>query len=130
MKTSAGIALLEVLLSVVLLSAGLIAVYQPLLASVSAMDYLDYRVESRRLIANFIWNVTDAAVKTRTLPAEPETGTLMGGRRVVRYRAAIRPLTKDSALSQLDVTVFWQAGGRKRELTHALYLALPYEAPK
>jgi len=127
MKRSSGIALLEVLMSVAILSAGLISIYQPLLSSLSALAYADYRMEASRLMSNQIWEWKQASYQTRILPG-PSSGILLGRDKTFEFKALTSLLPSERGLTQVDFVVNWQAGGQSKQVKRSLYVTLPYEA--
>ncbi|MCM8774735.1 MAG: hypothetical protein NC930_00025 [Candidatus Omnitrophica bacterium] len=127
MKTQTGMILLEILLSVLVLSVGLIAVYRPLLASLSALDYADTRLEARHFIADRIWECQRAILEKKRLPTMVQKQPVVLNKRQAYYQVKIMPLSPDNHLLRLNHVVWWRAGGRIKNVKQFTYVNLPYE---
>lgn len=123
-KKKFGFIFLEVLLAVTILSVGIIAVYQPLLASVSAFNYADERVEAKYFISDKIYQLKqDIQVGiTRSLNS---TETLLGKGRIYEFTASslVSDLTK--GFYQVTLLVAWSSAGKKRQIERQVYLLKP-----
>jgi len=126
MKKPTGIALLEILISVTVLSTGLIAVFRPLLVSLSAFTYADRRVEAHRLLKNFVWDLENRAREDGSLSDVQTAGVLLGRGHIYNYDLTVSPLDEKERLHQLDFVVRWPSGGYSKELRRSFYLWIPY----
>ena len=115
---------LEVLLSVIILSVGIIAVYQPLLVSLGALNYADDRMEADYLLSKKLW-VLENETAQGNLDGLASDETLLGRNKPYRYQAFSQPVvTGEQELQQVRLKMSWKDGGRDRSVIRELYLKL------
>jgi len=126
-RHAGGMILLEILISVAILSGGLVLVYHPLLASFHALDYADHRMEANRLLTLKIREFENESMVTASPPAPAFEGTLLGERQVYAYTARTFKLVGDAKLVQVEWRLTWKSSGLEKLLTRFTYLLLPHE---
>jgi len=124
-----GFTLVEVMLSVVILMAGVIVIDQILLASMSRLSFLEHRFEANRLLANKIWEVQDLINRTGTAPKNFDDSVLMGHERVYNYAMQAKPVGKSGDLYRADFRIAWTEAGWAQKIVRTYYLGMPYEKP-
>ena len=117
-----GITLVEVLLSVVILSGALIIIYQPLLTTLRAAQHVDVTLEAERLLDDHIWRMEDRIRMGGVLTDLPRNGLLIGQHQPFDYRFQAYPLDEAERLHRLDFDVTWSEGGLKKRLMRSIYL--------
>ena len=123
-----GMILLEILMSVAILSGGLVLVYYPLLTSFHALDYAEHRMEANRLLASKIMELNGEAIKQGALSAGLLEGTVLGERQVYSYSVDTKKLVQDGKLLEMNWQFSWKSSGLKKAILRSTYLLLPYEA--
>lgn len=124
-----GLTLIEVLVSVIILSLGLVAVYGPLLLSLAVFDEAHARLEAGRLLSNHIWLLEEEVLRTRRkLPAE-QSGILMGAEKAYEYLVAARALDDEGTLYQASFAVGWKGAPRQRRILRTVYVLGPRAEP-
>ena len=124
LNSSDGFTLLEILLSVFILSVGIVAVYQPLLACLSTLNYAEERLEANNLLSKEIW-VLESKMKLSDLTGLTSDDTLIGSDRIYRYQASSQPLSRDQQLFKTKVEIAWQDAGRAKRIAREICLLLP-----
>ncbi len=122
-----GFALVEVMLAVAILSVGIIAVYQPMLASLSAFDYADDRMEINYLLSKKIWELENE-VKLKDYRGVNVTETLVGREKPYTCTSSSFTLTGDHQLLQVRLKINWVRDGRTKSFMREMYLTAPLKA--
>jgi len=120
-----GFTLIEVLLSVLILSVGLIGVFRPLLASMSALEFIGNRSEASRLMIHLIWKHQEESRVLGEIVERLGQGELVGAESVYHYSLKAEPLSSRGRLYQVDYKISWHEGGRNKSLSRGAYLLLP-----
>ncbi|MBF0594380.1 MAG: prepilin-type N-terminal cleavage/methylation domain-containing protein [Candidatus Omnitrophica bacterium] len=120
-----GISFIEVMVTAVILSVGLVAIYRAFFISV---DYLDHL--SRRLCALNLIDVRVADIERdfRTLNnvdvgALNETVTLNGHPVDYAYHVQLKPVGQLLSVFQLDIALSWQERGREISIARSAYFS-------
>ena len=124
-KGARGMTLIEILVSVTLLSVGLILLYQPLLASLDALAYVDDRIQANYLISGKLWELEEKASKLGRLPAFASQGTWLGKDKTFNFKMAAEPMSLDRQLQQIKVGVSWRGAGRNKKMVRSAYVFIP-----
>ncbi|HRK61581.1 MAG TPA: prepilin-type N-terminal cleavage/methylation domain-containing protein [Candidatus Omnitrophota bacterium] len=125
---SLGFSLIEVMLCVVILSAGLVAVNQAMLSSLSVIRYALTRGEAARIVNLKIWDIVSAAQHRRQAPPAFERGTLLGSAKTLNYE--LKSAAEGSRqLYRVRLDVQWDESNKNRGITRDFYVRLP-EIPK
>lgn len=124
-----GFTLIEVLVSVVILMAGVIVIDQILLVSMSRLGFLEHRFEANRLLTNKIWEVQDLINRTGAAPKNFDDSVLMGSERVYNYAMQSKSVGKTAGLYQADFRISWTEAGWAKKILRSYYFGIPYEKP-
>jgi len=116
-----GLALFEVLVCVVLLSSGLIVIYQPLLASASALRDSEYRMVANRLMENQIWEHQEEVTRQRKQPSQIQDKILTEGKKVFYYTNTVRSFP-DLKFYEVHSVISWQLGSREKSIRRMSYV--------
>jgi hypothetical protein len=124
---STGFTLVEIILSVAILSCGLMVIDQSLLLSLTRLNHVYQRFESNRLLANKIWEVRDDIMQ-KGKKLSGEAGILMGMAEALDYEMHVSSLTPDEVLRQIELKVFWKEGAGTKSLERSFYVLGPADA--
>ncbi len=122
-----GFSLIEVLLSVVILSTGLVLINQTLLRSLTAADYANTRARADQAVEKKIWEVKSLAWAERSRPPAREEGVLLEGKETFPYELQSVGVRGSDFLYEVRLAVKWLNSGREKGLTRAFYARLPNE---
>jgi prepilin-type N-terminal cleavage/methylation domain-containing protein len=124
-KMNKGLTLIEVLVSVAILSGGLIVVYQPLLRSLSALNYVEVRAEATREASNLLWKLQEDANRSGVFPYRGKTGVIMGKDRAFNYRLHARSVGFGDSLQEVELIISWKSGSQDKQLKRVSYISNP-----
>lgn len=116
-----GLGLLEVLVCVVLLSGGLVLVYQPLLRSYSVLYDAENRVIANRLSHNRIWEFKEEMVRTGKLPVTQGCEILTYKDKAFEFYLGATALGKNDDFYRLDTKTAWSLGTKKKNILRSVY---------
>ena len=121
-----GFTLIELLICIVILSAGIVVIDQVLLASVSALSYVDNRTDANRMMANKIWEIGAEVEQSGKFIRKKDAGVMSAGAQKIDYELHSWPI--DSAtLFGTELTLRWEQTGRKKSITRTFYTLMRNE---
>ena len=120
-----GFTLIEVMLSVVLLSVGLVAINQALLKSLSTLAYLQTRGQANSITQNKIWEIQSAAWNQNEAPSRKEDGVLLGTHQAFNYKLQSVTVRGSELLYEIRLAVRWLESGKELGLQRSFYARLP-----
>lgn len=124
-KNRVGVTLVETLAAIVILSIGIVAVYQPLLRSLTVLNDIDSRLEATRLAADELWLLKNSVSRLRSIALQGEQSQLVGPEHAYDYTIHLTPMTEDRILNKVDMTFYWKVSGQLKKLTHTCYVEIP-----
>lgn len=138
LKSQRGFTLVELLLSIVILSAGLVVINQTLLASASSLSYVDNRTTANHVMANKIWEIGDQADRGK-LFQKTERGIIAAGEKKIDYKLNAFPAETgpsssgerdESSLIPMTLAFQWEQTGRKKSISRSFYTLVRNEEKK
>lgn len=120
-----GFTLIEVMLSVTLLSLGLIAVNQTLLSSLSILNYSDTRFDADQAAQHKIFEIQDQALHHKQAPRAKEEGVLLRGRKTFSYLLQSVSVRGSQSLYEVRLRVQWLDAGKEKGLNRTFYARVP-----
>ena len=120
-----GFSLLEILLSVVILSVGLVAMNRVLIGSVMALAGMSSRSEARRFAADKIWELQDISERLNQRPGKAEEGRMTGGDKTYQYEVLWKPLQGIDSLMEGRLQISWREGGLTKRIQRVFYAHVP-----
>ncbi len=115
--------LIEVMVTVSVLSLGLLLLYHSFFVSMDAMQYASNRLNAQIWLEGKIWEESDVLRRTKALPSGTENGVFQFQGRDFSWKRSVAAL--ETNLYSLTVTLSWKESGRQRELAYATYLLCP-----
>lgn len=115
-RSRSGFLLFEVMVTITILSLGLVMVLRSFASSLGAARFAQNYTEAILLAEEKLWEweKVDAII-----PEEPMSGDLPGG---FRWKLEATPLEDASNLNEVKVAVSWKERGRQEEVSLATYL--------
>lgn len=120
-----GMTLIELLISVAILSASLIVIYKPLLAASTALHIAEERQEAFRLVDRQFWQIKEKLYEEDFTPPTEMSGALNGKTHAYHYRIFFKPLTDDDRLYRIHTVIEWKSAGIPKSLNRTIYFYLP-----
>ena len=126
-----GFTLIEIILSIVILTVGIISVQRVFIGSLSALSVIENWDQAEALLEEKIWDI-ERGVKEGdgVLPSSQSNGVLLGKIRTYQYDLNIRAIDRESNFVEATLSVSWKISGIKRSITRHFYLMVPYAAWK
>lgn len=124
-----GFTIIEVMMSLVILMAGVIVIDRILISSLGRLSFLEHRFEANRLLANKVWEVQDTMLQTGAAPNGVDDSVLVGSERVYNYAMQSKPVGKNGTLYRADFRIAWTEAGWAQKILRTYYLEMPYEKP-
>lgn len=107
-------------MSAVILSAGIIAVYQPLLSSISGLHDAEHRLAAGRVLSEQLWLIQSGMVRLGRFPHE-SPGAVTVGNKAFYFGYREKPLTSDGKLYSVEGLVSWQSGSKRKSIKRTVY---------
>ncbi len=126
-----GFTLVEVVLSVVVLTVGVISVQKILIGSLSALSVIENWDQAEWLLQRKVWEV-ERRIQEKPQGFQPtqKHEILLGKKRTYQYDLNIRSISPDNNLMEAEAEISWENRGIRRSLTRVFYLMVPYETWK
>lgn len=126
-----GFTLIEVILSIVILSVGIVAVQRVFIGSLSALSVIENWSQAERLLDEKIWGLgREVREHGGEFQKRQDSGLLLGSDRTYRYDMNIREVGSDTRLMEAQAVVSWGNQGGGRSLKRTFYLMVPHAAWK
>jgi len=125
-----GMTLLEVLVSVVILGTALIAIYRPLLSSLSALNFVDSRLEAIHLMNVKIWEFRQKVKILGKFPREGIREELIGRQKVYAFRLDAGGKSEPGGLVPVRCEISWEVGRQQKNICRTFYLLMAKEDNK
>ncbi len=122
--TKKGIALLEVMLSILILSVGLVAVYRPFLSALSTLQKLNDRIEASGMLSQKMWEVISTVRSAKSLDWKTQREELIGKNKTFEYSVQKELLTSDELLYRLVFHISWMSGRSRQAVMREILLSL------
>lgn len=123
----AGMTLIEVLLSVTILTIGLLVLYRPFLTSLDAITYVNDRIEADRLLSHLVWEWERAAKESNLIVPNGVSGILYGNNKIFHYSADTKITESMFDLEKVVLALNWTNAGQKKSLSKEFYISLNHD---
>jgi len=126
-----GFTLVEVILSVVILTVGVISVQKIFIGSLSALSVIENWDQAEWLLQGKIWEIK-RRIQEKPQGFQPmqKHEVLLGKNRAYQYDLNIRSISSDNNLMEAEAGISWESRGIRRSIARIFYLMVPYESWK
>ncbi len=115
--------LIEVMVTVSVLSFGILLLYHSFFISVDSVQYASNRINAQIWLDSKAWDEKDSFARSGgVVPVASETGVFKLNGRDFIFNRSMQPL--DPGLYALTLTLSWKESGKERFLSYATYLIL------
>jgi len=123
-KTNCGFSLVELAVAVVILSLGILIVYEGFLISLRGFYQCKYYLGTQAWIDEKLWDIGDNLGRYNTFLAEDNTGTFRIGNKKFNWSLSYSLLeqTKKASLYEVRLNVFWEEGTNRVNVKRATYV--------
>lgn len=121
-----GLSLIEVILTIVILTVGIAGVLKPMLESVSALNYLENRFVGERIMKQKVWEIEDNVAYNKPHIDLHQEESLLVQNRPFEYKQAGKVLSeKPQELSEIRMSLSWLQGGIPKKIVREFYVLFP-----
>lgn len=117
-----GLSLLEVLVSVAILSVGIVAVYQPMLKNVSVLHDAEHRVIANRVSQNEIWKAQEWAQRFKKIP-DKASQIITEHNKVFTQSFIFMLAPGEDQLYIVKAITSWKSGSRVKQIQRQVYVS-------
>jgi len=125
-RKAAGFSFIEVMITVSILSFGLVLIYRAFFISLNYMEHVTYRLHAMTLLDNKVAELAQLLKGKSNLKATTltEIDRHMVNNREVEFSFEIdyKPVLKPSGITQVDLALSWDEGIRNINLKRSVYL--------
>ncbi len=123
LKGRGGFTLFEIIVTVVILSVGLVAIYEAFIVSANGFGYYSNTLTVQSWMDKKIWEAQDVLVRGGSEAAVSESGTFESGNKDVQFDLKKRAVI-DGSLYELRLECLWREGGRDVSVSRVAYAAI------
>ena len=122
-----GFTLIEVILSIMILTLGIVSVQRVFMGSLSALSVIENWSQAELLLEGKIWELgREIQEKGRKFQKRNDSGLLLGSDRTYQYDMSIREIGPDAHLLEAKAAVSWGHQGTGHSIKRTFYLMVPY----
>jgi prepilin-type N-terminal cleavage/methylation domain-containing protein len=118
-----GFTLFEIVVAVVILSVGIVAIYEALIVSVNGFSYYSNALTIQSWMGRKLWEAQDKLVRGGSEATVNEAGTFQSGNKDVQFNLEKQSVI-DGGLYELRLECSWREGGRNVSVSRAAYAAI------
>ncbi len=124
-KVARGITFIEVMLTVVVLSVGLVAMYRSFFSAINYLDHLSSRLYAHNLLESRIATVERdfRSLKDVDIGALSEEALINNRTVTFHYAVNLKPVGTLLSVFELEITLSWQEHGRTVSLSRTAYFS-------
>lgn len=119
-----GITLIEVLVSVVLFSIGIVACYRPLLVSLDALQYSEERIQADHVLSEAVWKLNEKVLRGEKLHGGMDQVSIDSGLARYQIQQIVQYQTEDHRLAEVKLRVSWPHSDRSKAIQGELCLVM------
>lgn len=120
-RSRRGFTLVEIMVTVVILSLGILAIYESFFISLDAFNYYVNSLNAQAWINEKIWEFQNQMVAIEFLELGDKRGSFIANDKDFHWSVYVNPIDEEYDAYRLDVSLFWQEGKRERFLYRAAY---------
>ncbi len=125
-RNDKGFTFVEIMVTLAVLSFGLVVIYQSFLICVNALSYYSTSLEVQQWLDEKTWEINDNISRTKNPLPSSSSGTFTARNKPVSWQWDIQSLSKDANGYQIKLSCFWKEGQRQIDLFRTFYAgALP-----
>jgi len=121
-----GFTLIEVIMTVAILSFGIVAIYEAMFVSIDTYGYYTRYLGTQDWVNERIWSIQDELMTAKELEVGQTSGHIRRGHKTFDWTMAVKQLDEEQQLYQIDLMLSWREGDRKIQTVRTAYL-LPSE---
>jgi prepilin-type N-terminal cleavage/methylation domain-containing protein len=121
-QTKTGFTLVEIMLSVVILSFGTVLLQQAFFNLLDTHNLCRNYVEADLFFQEKLWETQHKLDTQKELPLGLQEGEFAGRRKSFKWRLEVSKIEELEALYKVNLALFWQEGSREKNLFWTTYV--------
>jgi hypothetical protein len=121
---NAGFSFFEIMVTVAVLSFGIVIIFQAFIISLNTFDYYLTHLQAQNLADEKIWEISDELMQKDSLDISETNGNFIIGSKKVTWNIDVVPMDEKGEFFNLNLIVSWQEGDRKIEVQRATYTGI------
>ena len=119
-----GFTLIEVLITVAILSFGIVLLYQAFFICLDAVMHCSNRLEAQFLMGEKLWAAQKDLTSQETLPEGEKNGVLAGRNKDFNWMMLVNSIPESEDLYKINLDFSWQEGKKEITVSRATYVGL------
>jgi prepilin-type N-terminal cleavage/methylation domain-containing protein len=120
-RSQRGFTLIEIMVTVAILSLGILVIYESFFISLDAFSYYVNYLNAQAWINEKIWEFQNQMVEIEFLELGDKRGSFFANDKDFHWSVYVNPVDEEYDVYKLDVSLFWQEGNRERFIYRAAY---------
>ncbi|MFC1709579.1 prepilin-type N-terminal cleavage/methylation domain-containing protein [Candidatus Omnitrophota bacterium] len=116
-----GFTLIEIMVTVAILSFGILAIYESFFISIDAFSYYTNYLNAQGWAGEKVWEIQNKLLRLDSQMVKDNIGTFTLKNKDFNWGATIKPIAGQSGAYRLDVLLFWKEGSRERCVHRTVY---------
>ncbi len=125
-RKSTGFTLVELIVTVAILSFGIVAIYEALFVSVDAFGYYTNYLNTQDWISEKISETEDGLTQSQTLEIGQTSGQITRNYKTFDWIMIVDQKSEEQGLYQVNVTLSWREGSKTIKTSRTAYLLSPH----
>lgn len=120
-----GFTLIEIMVTVAILSLGIIILHQSFFTLLSSTDFLTNRLSAGLEANNKIWEIQEGLKFSGGLKDIPGAGRIVHNGRNFYWKFLYNTLSESSGLYKIELFLSWMEGAREKNFIKDVYILKP-----
>ena len=117
-----GFTLIELIMTVAILSFGIVGIYEALFVSIDTYGYYTRYLGTQDWVNERIWDIQAEFMSVKELEVGQTSGQVVRGHKTFDWTMVVKQLDLEQRLYQVDLTLSWLEGDRKVRTVRTAYL--------
>ncbi len=124
-KSSKGFTLVELIVTVAILSFGIVTIYEALFISMDTYGYYVNYLETQDWINEKIAEKNNELAQVMLLEIGETSGQIVRNQKTFNWTVIVSFINEEQNLYRVNVTLFWKQAGKKVKTSRVAYLLPP-----
>lgn len=123
-KKNTGFSFVELMVTVAVLSFGIVIVFQAFIVSLNTFSYYVTHLQAQSWAHEKIWEISDKLIQKDSLDSSETSGNFIIGSKKIAWDIDIVPIDEKGEFFSLSLILSWQEGNRRVEVQRATYAGI------
>lgn len=120
-----GFTLIELIMTVAILSFGIVSIYEALFVSADVYGYYTNYLNIQGWMSEKIWDVQKELITSQTLDIERESGQIVRNHKTFDWMMTVMLIDETQGLYRINITLSWNEGGKRVSTSRQAYVMPP-----